>query len=286
MLICADYSSIANLSNAATIESTINAAIVQIESHFYNSITVDIAFQNSSTGLGSNNAQFYVTTYQSFINALEQESNEPYVAAALAHLPTGAANPVNGNTSMAIKAADAAALGIPIQGVTPGGTVTLNLNAMNLARTGNANGKYDLETVAMHEIDEVLGLGSSIGQIFYSATGPVSPEDLFRYDATGARTFAPGVAAWFETTPGTQIVQFNSTSGLDYGDWANGSGVVRAQDATGTTGTAAQIGLSSAEIQALAVIGYETAPATPEPSTWMLFLTGAAVCGIVRARYT
>ena len=77
----------------------------------------------------------------------------------------------------------------------PDGTVYLNLNAMNDSRSNPASaatGKYDLETVAMHEIDEVLGLGSTLGQGF---PGPyntyMSPEDLFRYDASGKRTFLP-----------------------------------------------------------------------------------------------
>ena len=292
LLICATYnSSITGNANAATIEGTINAAIIQIESHFYNPITVNISFDDSSTlgsNVGQNNASSYAITYQSFIQALQQDSNQPYVAAALASLQ-GTTNPVNGNTQMAIKAADARALGITIPNLpSSDGNVSLNLNVMNLSRSTSPTGsQYDLETVAMHEITEVLGLGSTLGQSFQS-TGLVSPEDLFRYDTAGTRTFATGTAAWFEITPGTRIAQFNSSAGLDYGDWQNVSGHVHIQDAVGTQGVAGQVNLSTAEIEALAVIGYQTstATATPEPSTWILFLTGAAIYGLLRARYT
>lgn len=134
----------------------------------------------------------------------------------------------------------------------------------------------------MHEIDEVLGLGSTLGQGF---PGPyntyMSPEDLFRYDANGNRTFSTATQAYFEITPGTQIAQFNNGSGLDYGDWASGTGTVRVQDALGTTGTAGQVNLSTAEIEALGVIGYDTLPAAaPEPSTWILFSMGTIACAM------
>ena len=267
-------------------------SITQIESHFYNPITVNISFDDSSTlggDVGANVTNNYVITYQSFIQALQQDTNQPYVAAALANLPTGATDPINGNTDMLIHSADAAALGMPIAGASsPDGKVFLNLSAMNLSRLTNpTGGQYDLETVAMHEIDEVLGLGSTLGQGFPSPyNGYLSPEDLFRYDTNGNRTFAAGSDAWFEVTPGTKIAQFNSTAGLDYGDWLNVNGQVHVQDAVGTTGHSGQVNLSASEIQALAVIGYETVAPVPEPSTWILFLAGAAVCGLLRARYT
>jgi hypothetical protein len=137
------------------------------------------------------------------------------------------------------------------------GTVSLNVAAMNVSRTGTQNAKfYDLQTVAMHEIDEVLGLGSTMGQGLAApySTYP-SPEDLFRYDSTGKRSFttASTATAWFSLDGTTHLDQFNNNAGAgDYGDWVNTS-TVQVQDVTASVGKTASLNV---ELRALDVIGY------------------------------
>jgi hypothetical protein len=303
-IICATFdASVTGNANANTIENTIDAAITQIESHYYNPITVNISFDDPTvsgqitlgSNVGENVTSNYVISYQTFLQALDSDAQRPLDVAALLNLPSSLANGGTYNdpaNDMMIHSADAAALGIAIPGVTssaatPDGTVYLNLGAMNYSRSNPASaatGKYDLETVAMHEIDEVLGTSSTLGQGFPSPySNYASPIDLFRYDASNNRTFSTSSQAWFEISPGTQIAQFNSSNGMDYGDWASGTGVVRVQDAAGTTGTAGQVNLSTAEIDALGVIGYDTVPVSvPEPSTWTLFGLGTVGCALWR----
>jgi hypothetical protein len=282
--ICATYdSSITGNAQATTIEATINTAITQIESRFYDPITVNISFDDPTVSgkfalngdVGANQTSSYVIGYAAFMQALTQDERSPNDIAAVANLPAS----VPGSTIL-IKSANALALGITIPNTTlPDGNVYLDIPGMNLSRnTTPTSGQYDLQTVAMHEIDEVLGLGSTLGQPFPSPFNTyLSPEDLFRYDANGQRSFAVGTAAWFEITPGTNLAQFNDAAGLDFGDWKNVGGTVRIQDATGTPGVAGQVGYSAAELAALDVIGFDAAP---EPSTWMLFVTGITVCGL------
>ena len=71
---------------------------------------------------------------------------------------------------------------------------------MNLDRTGPQDpSKYDLMAVAMHEMDEVLGLGSALPS---PPSGNPFAEDLFRYNA-GGRSYsaANGTQAFFSIDP-------------------------------------------------------------------------------------
>jgi PEP-CTERM motif len=296
--ICADYeSSITGNSKASTIETSINTAITSIESQFFNPITVYISFDDPTvsgqisigSNIGENVTNEYLVTYSQFIQALALDDNRPYDVTAMLHLDSSATvDPVNGNSDMLLKSANAEALGFSIPNVVssssnPDGTVYLNIPQLNLSRTGSiSNSKYDLQSVVMHEIDEVLGLGSTLGQSLPSPYNTyISPEDLFRYDANGNRTFSTATEAWFELTPGTKLIQFNNNSSGDYGDWAAG-GPVLVQNAFGTQGKAGQVNLSSYELIALDSVGYDL---TPEPSTWLLLAGGLlAIAGLHRTR--
>jgi hypothetical protein len=112
----------------------------------------------------------------------------------------------------------------------------------------------------MHETDEVLGFGSTMGQGLAAPynTYP-SPEDLFRYNSAGARSFttASTAIAYFSLDGKTHLDQFNNTGSGDYGDWANSS-TVQVQDANGTAGKEANLNV---ELTALDVIGYTLAAA-------------------------
>jgi hypothetical protein len=112
--------------------------------------------------------------------------------------------------------------------------------------------------VASHEIDEVLGLGSALDQDKGSGnfTGPIEPEDLFRYDGTGARSFTTNVSAtaFFSLNGTTDIARFNQVASGDFGDWYSPGGQTpQVQDAFGTPGSTPVLG---AELRALDVIGF------------------------------
>jgi hypothetical protein len=109
--------------------------------------------------------------------------------------------------------------------------------------------------------------------------GAPFPEDLFRYDAAGNRSFNTNNAAqaFFSLDGTTQLAQFHNISdGADYGDWES-SATAQVQDAFATPGAHPQLGV---ELRALDVIGYDLS--VPEPSTWLLVFTGLAVVGLLR----
>jgi hypothetical protein len=127
--------------------------------------------------------------------------------------------------------------------------------------------------VTEHEINEVLGLGSALPT---PPSGNPFPEDLFRYDNSGNRSFTAtnGAAANFSIDGTTILAPFhNANDGGDYGDWQTGVGPVRVQDWQATPGANPALGV---ELRALDVIGYDS---IPEPGTGVLLAAALAVLG-------
>ena len=233
--------------NAATIEASILADISTMDSYIANNTTVNITFQETSSGLGSSSTLHYSPGYSTYYSQLQ--NNQTLSAAdvtAIASLPNQANNPVNGTANVSEQTALARALGLANYTGGPDGTISLNTSIMNLSRTGGQNGSfYDLQAVAMHEIDEVLGRGGP-GSSLPTTTGAVGPLDLFRYSAPGVRSFtsSSSATAYFSINGGvTDLSGFNQSSSGDYSDWATGA-TNHVQDAFGTPG--AQLNLTSA----------------------------------------
>jgi hypothetical protein len=132
-----------------------------------------------------------------------------------------------------------------------------------------------------HEINEVLGLGSDLpGGGFFSDP---APEDLFRYDSLGNRSFTtnPSAKAFFSIDGMNDLAQFdNQNDGGDFGDWQSNplpNGVQpQVQDAFATPFSNPTLGVN--ELTALDVIGYNFSPqgpVVPEPGSLTLLGTGA-----------
>jgi hypothetical protein len=131
--------------------------------------------------------------------------------------------------------------------------------------------------VTEHEIDEVLGLGSALPT---PPSGNPFPEDLFRYDSSGARSFTTTstAKAFFSINGTTDLAQFdNQNDGGDFGDWQSNPlppGVQpKVQDAFASPGSTPALGV---ELRALDVIGYNS---IPEPGTGVLLAAALVVLG-------
>ena len=159
-------SSITGDPNAVAIEGTINQAISFYENTFTThtaaQIGVKIDFQEGG-GLGGSTTGLYKESYSSFINALTAAgSGDATDTTALAHLPTGANNPVTGSTTINGKSAELRALGFNTPGFvtnvngTFDGVITLNTSLTTPGSPGSSL-QYSLLAVTEHEIDEVLG---------------------------------------------------------------------------------------------------------------------------------
>ncbi len=259
--------SITNDPNAATIEGTINTAIQNIESSFSNPITVTIQFQKGTSGLGSSSTPYVAeVSYASFRANLAAAATTPYATTAVASLPTGIDNPVNGNADMYLTDPEARALGYsganPPTG--PDGIITLNTSICNLSRSSIDPTKYDLQAVTSHEIDEILGFSSALNSSSNDAPAPTDPvraDDLWRYDQNGVRSFNTTLAnqAYFSINGGqTDLARFNQDARGDFSDWYSPGGQTpQVQDAFSTPGATPNLGV---ELIRLNVDGYTPVP--------------------------
>lgn len=298
--------------NASSIEATINAAIGIFESIYSTPIDVPIYFQEGG-GLGESNFIYYQVPYDLFYDHLAATDANPQAIAGLtANGGNSVDNPVTGTQDIEIKSANARALGIFIApGCVPTGSAgsmqcgnalgtaydgIITLNTSITYPPGSNNGSnYGLMSTVEHEIDEILGLGSSIGNVTAGSGTTASflnnnpaPEDLFRYSAPGvfAGTVAcPGTqnSAYFSYN-GSQVLSYfnNLCNGADFGDWESNpypAGFsAQVQDAFAYAGAQPLYGIN--EIAAESAIGYTLV--APEPGTWMLL--SLALPGFVFAR--
>ena len=109
------------------------------------------------------------------------------------------------------------------------GTISLNTSIMNVTTGATPADQYSLTAVVSHEIDEVLGSGSSLNGLDNGApapTGPVFVQDLYRYDLLGHRSFTTDVnaKAYFSIDVADTILRQNETQPAspkhaDYSDW-------------------------------------------------------------------
>jgi hypothetical protein len=216
-------SSITSDPNAAAIESTIRSAIQAYQAVIANPITVTITFKEMTSGLGASSSYVGTISYSSYRSALAAAPATSTKATALAHLPSGANNPVNNNANITLTTANLRALGFnatPSSGQSDG-TIWLNISLLNISRTSSSSSKYDLMSAAWHEMDEVLGFGSALNGLANGAsapTGSVWPLDLFRYDQNGNRSLntASASLSYFSLDGSMRLVGFNQDARGDF----------------------------------------------------------------------
>ena len=293
--------SVTDLTNASAVEAGIDAAITQIENcittRFADPVTIYFTNSTDPDVLGNSQTPQTELAYSTYLSDLGINPTQSALqTAALATMPVTPGADLNNTTNVYLTAANLAAIGetnaaaalVSGEGEGYNSTLTFNFDSLNPSRTsGQFIGNFDEESVILHEVDEVLGIGGTGSELAWDGAGSVpalpselGPLDLFRYSTNGVRSFAYGtdIAAYFSIDGGTtKLVSFNQNPGGDFGDWSkNTPGQV--QDANGTdwNGTnyngysAANLGVN--EFTAFQVVGYSL---VPEPTTYALLGLGA-----------
>jgi hypothetical protein len=205
----------------------------------------------SAGALGQNQTYLVSSNYGQVRNALIADAKSSADSSAVSSLPS--ADPTGGRREL-MATAEAKALGL-FNGTGTDGFVGFASAARWTFDPNNraVSGAYDFFGVAEHELSEILGRTADLGS-FYSASEPL---DLFRYSEPNTRALTPGNGQYFSIDGGvTNLNTFNGTAGGDYGDWAGYT--IDAFNAAARSG--ALLPISSADITALDVIGYDVSP--------------------------
>ena len=288
-------SSITGNPNAAAIEAMINRTIAIYESLFSDPITIQIRFRYATTGpdgsplshglVSQSDTTLYINiSWSTYISALRADARTSNDNIANASLPGNALSPnirpgsANGravglNTPPAMFANGSVGQGGPYDGI-----VTLNSSKpFQFSRPVNGN-NFDAQRITEHEIDEVIGLGSRLGD----NSSALRPQDLFSWSSAGHRNITSSGTRYFSINGGvTNIVGFNQDPDGDFGDWLSvpcPQANPYVQNAFSCTGQSSDIAATSPEGINLDVIGYDLVPANlGNISTRALVQTGENV---------
>ena len=273
--------------NAPAAQAAWIAAANVFTSNFSDNITVNITvnavagtsvFGQSSTFLNS-------FSYAGLHNSVVADAKTPDD-----HTATGAGgsvsatDPTGGAGTFWVSRAEAKALGLIASDLSNDGTTTFGAGNLFTFAGPVAAGTYDFQGVAAHEISEVLGrLGISGGTIG-SFANSYSLIDLFSYTGAGARALGAGPGENFSIDNGSNLLKlYNNAAanGLDTRDWAPGTNDSFNQFSnSGVTNP-----VSDVDLREMDVIGYDRGVAqTPEPSTFLLLISGLVAGGQVRRR--
>jgi len=249
-------------------KAAVAAAAAEIGALFSDPITVKINFTNNAVGLGGSSTSIVGGSYSLVRGLLLADSTT--TADATAYATLGAVDPFF--NTLIVSTAQCRAIGGGC-GFGPDGfdgTININTTLTDPTRgNGISAGLYDMQAVVEHEIDEVMGSGSWLGNP-PTTTGRV--QDLFRYTAAGGRTYTTaGNDAWLSVDGGlTDLARFNQQSGPDYGDFFSCSPDVApallVQNACGTSGV--EVDYGNVEKTMMDVLGYDRVTAggsVPEP---------------------
>ncbi|MGC2627829.1 MAG: NF038122 family metalloprotease, partial [Candidatus Udaeobacter sp.] len=265
-------SSITGNPNAAAIQAMINGAISIYESLFSDPITIQIRFRYATTApdgshlpqglVSESDTALYIVRWNAFVSALRADAETNNDNVANASLPGNALS-----TNIRPSSANGRAVGLNTppamfadgtvgQGGQYDGIVTLNSSEpFQFSRPVNPN-SFDAQSLTEHEIDEVIGLGSHLGQ----NSNNLSPQDLFSWSSVGNRNTTSSGMRYFSINGGmTNIVGFNQDPDGDFGDWLSEpcpQAHPYVQNAFSCTGQSSDIGATSPEGINLDVIGY------------------------------
>jgi hypothetical protein len=243
-------------------KTQVNAAVQYLESQFNDpiTITIDVGYGEVDNFplprgvLGESDTYLNSYSYSDLVSAMTLDAKSASDVSAINSLL--ASDPTGGGTYW-VSTAEAKALGLAPSDSSIDGYVGFS-SSSNTFDYNNANGvtsgQYDFYDVVLHEITEVMGRQTMDGQSF-SGTTAYEPLDLFHYSAPGVQIFSGTTPGYFSVNGGTtNLANFNTNSGGDFGDWAGTS--TDAMNAFGTPGVIEPV--TAADITAMDVLGWDT----------------------------
>jgi hypothetical protein len=208
----------------AQFQSTVSTVATFLETLFWDPITVNInvdwGFVNGTpvTALGQSLTFYDTFSYDGAVRAaLINDAHTGADAQSLSSLPNLGA----GTPTIAIASAAAHAFGLT-SGTSVDGYVGFNSSVSWDWDNSNgvAGGSYDAFGVILHEMTENLGRFSFVGD-----PSLISQQDLFRFSSAGVHQYTAGSPAYFSINNGaTNLGNWNTTNGGDYGDWDSSVG--------------------------------------------------------------
>jgi len=265
--------------------NTLNTTTAGLYASIFANVNANIYIQFGTTNLGKSAAFFNGMTYANYRNALHNsiaDAND--LLAFAANVP--ATNPIDSSYSVQVANSLYRALGFsPTVGVHPDGTIcqltasdcydgAITISSVEQAagnlyyRSGSITPtQFDFFTIVEHETDEILHIGSCVGQCSSNGSTRIAPADLYRYQSNGTRSYAvgnngscasPNAGNACLSIDGIHMLkQYNNVlGGGDLGDWLTTCPITYVQNAQGCRGVAGVDISPTLEIEALDVIGY------------------------------
>lgn len=209
--------------------------------------------------LGESSYFLNTYSYTQIRNSLVADARTGDDTTALGNVPV--VDPITGTHQYWLAQVDAKALGLLSNATTVNtyvgfsSTATFDYDNSN----GVAAGQFDFYGIVAHELAEVMGKNILVGQSIGSTPNSYVVSDLFHYASPGVRDFSGTTPGYFSIDGGlTNLNNFNTNSGGDFGDWASsvGSDSWRAFSNSGVINS-----ISESDLKFLDVIGFDRAVA-------------------------
>jgi Ca2+-binding RTX toxin-like protein len=251
-----------NITYGAGVPDSAKAVISQVTSffqaHFYDSVTLQININWADLGsgiLGQTQNSFWSLNsgYSALKSALASDGSSADDSTSVAEMAS--TDPFMGTKTWVETQAELHALGIGTTGSSPDATITFGSSfPFDFDNSdGVTAGTYDFYAVVAHEISEVMG------RIIWQGGGGggwYMAEDAMKFSSAGSHVYSPGTSAgYFSVNSGvTDLVDFNTVSGGDWGDWSSTPNIKDAFRAFLPSGEVHPV--TEADLRALDAVGW------------------------------